>query len=989
MKHGLIVDLFAGGGGASLGIELALGRDVDIAINHDATALAVHRANHPRTLHLEADVWEVKPIEATRGRPVELLWASPDCFPAGTLILTPTGLTPIEQVQVGDLVLTHQARWRRVTSLMSKIAATVEVRGHGHYGLVTTTNHPFYSKRITRRFPGRKREDGKRVGLRRELAENPYWPAAESMAGKLWAAPRTYPDTMIPTCSGAEFSDAFFYFVGRWIGDGSLNKGDVEICCGHHEASAFAELATSLEMRRASGERVAHRVVTRPSTVAFVWGNAALASWLREQFGGSCESKHLPTWCLAMQASWRRGLLRGYIESDGHIGARVETSTVSRALAIGMRLLAVSIGHAAALYMQPGRAGEIEGRSFEGSDLFRVAWRDPLLRETVFWDTRHMFSPVREVTPTGRTELVHSLEVEEDESFVADGIVVHNCRHFSSAKGDVPKSKGIRSLAWTVTRWAKAVRPRVICVENVIEFQSWCKLGKDGRPVRSEKGKTFRAWIRRLERLGYDVDWRVLDSSHYGAPTKRRRLYVVARCDGEAIVWPDATHGRGLKPMRTAAECIDWTIGCPSIFERKRPLAPKTLWRIAEGIRRYVLDSPRPFLVEMNHSNAPREVRSPLGVVTSQHNRHNLVTPIIARTAHGDVGANGSTRRGRGAHESDQPLPTVTGSNDFALAAPVIAKMRFDSAGSRVDEPLPTITAGQGREQRPAGAGHALGVIAPHIVQVNHGKNEVRGSSAQEPLPTVTATQRSHAVVAPLLSKYHGGDPRNHSLEDPTRTLDCSNRIGLIAPTLVQTGYGEREGQRPRALDLHAPLGTCVDGQKHALVTGFLAKFFGGEVGHAFDEQVPTVTARDHNALAAASLVKLRGDCIGSDIHDPVPTISAQGTHVAEVRAFLERHCANGRSDDLFQRDAADRRLLGLVTIDGVDHQIVDIGLRMLEPHELLRAQFGEHAESYSLADARTKSAQVRLVGNSVVPHVAEALVRANVEQRAVAEVAG
>jgi DNA (cytosine-5)-methyltransferase 1 len=445
--------------------------------------------------------------------------------------------------------------------------------------------------------------------------------------------------------------------------------------------------------------------------------------------------------------------------------------------------------------------------------------------------TRHLEADIWEVRPREATggRPVELLWASPD------------CTHFSIAKGDVPRSKKIRSLAWAVVRWAQEVHPSVICVENVAEFRGWGPLGADGKPNKARMGETFRRWVRRLERLSYVVDWRVLDASLYGAPTRRRRLFIVARCDGLPIEWPSPTHGPGLLPLRTAAECIDWSLPCPSIFERERPLAEKTLWRVAQGIRRFVLECPAPFLVRYN-------------------------------------------------------------------------------GGER---------------------GHRRG---------------------QTPV-------------------------------EPFSTLDCSNRFGLVSPTLVQTGYGERPGQRARVPGLDVPLGTCVDGQKHALVSAFLSRFYGGPrpvIGSGATAPVPTVTAWDHNSLAAVCLAKFRGSeaqghpgCC--DIREPLPTVAAQGTHVAEVRAFLTAYYgSDGTSGQQLTeplRTLTARHRLGLVTVSGVDYQIVDIGLRMLQPHELLRAQFGRFAAEYDLSAARTKAAQVRLIGNSVCPEVAEAVVRANVGQ--------
>lgn len=436
--------------------------------------------------------------------------------------------------------------------------------------------------------------------------------------------------------------------------------------------------------------------------------------------------------------------------------------------------------------------------------------------------TRHLEADIREVRPLDATRgrPVDLLWASPD------------CTHFSIAKGAVPREQGIRSLAWAVTRWAAAVQPRVICLENVAEFRTWGPLADDGRPVKGRMGATFLRWRGRLQRLGYTVDFRVLDASLYGAPTKRRRLFIVARRDGAGILWPEVTHGPGLLPLRTAAECIDWSLPCPSIFERRRPLADKTLWRIAQGLRRFVLDAADPFIVNLSH-------------------------------------------------------------------------------GGRVE-----------------------GLDAP--------------------LGTVTATPK-------------GGDR------------------ALVAPTLMQVGYGEHEGQAARVPGLDKPLGTVVaGGRKHALVAAYLNKHFGGVVGTGCGEPIGTITSRDHHSLTMASLLKFRGECHGADLREPMPTITASGMHVAEVRAFLtafygtDGTAGKGQRLDAPMRTLTARHRLGLVTVEGCDYQIADIGMRMLEPHELARAQFGRFADAFDLSAATTKAAKVRLIGNSVCPEVAEALVRAN-----------
>lgn len=455
-----------------------------------------------------------------------------------------------------------------------------------------------------------------------------------------------------------------------------------------------------------------------------------------------------------------------------------------------------------------------------------------------------------------------------------------DCTHFSVAKGDVPRSQKIRSLAEVVIRWARKVRPPVIFLENVAEFKGWGPLGKNGKPIKAKSGETFNRWKRKLERLGYKVEHRILDSSLYGAPTRRRRLFLIARCDGLSIVWPKATHGPGLLPVRTAAECIDWSLPCPSIFDRKKPLADKTMWRIAQGIRRFVLENPQPFIVKVNHGN--------------------------------------DERTGRREYSIDQPLTTIT------------------------------------------------------------------------------AKGRGHAVVTPFLAATggpeHGGAPQPGNQPMPT-VMPTSHRV-VVAPTLIQTGYGEDtkrnggRGQAARVPGLDKPLGTLMaGGQKHALVAAFLAKHFGDRAGGWVGGQElckpsGTITAKDHHSLAAATLVKLRGDCNGSQLELPMPVLTAGGTHVAEVRAFLATYYSSGsvgQKMDAPLRTVTGKDRLGLITIEGTDYQIVDIGMRMLQPHELLRAQFGRFSFDYDLSAARTKAAQVRLIGNSVPPEVVEAVVRENV----------
>lgn len=342
-----------------------------------------------------------------------------------------------------------------------------------------------------------------------------------------------------------------------------------------------------------------------------------------------------------------------------------------------------------------------------------------------------------------------------------------DCKHFSKAKGGKPVEKKIRGLAWVAVRWAATVQPRVICLENVEEFVTWGPLTQDGRPCQRQRGREFRAFVGALQRLGYAVEWKELRACDYGTPTSRKRLFLVARRDGEQIRWPEPTHGPGRKHYRAAAECIDWSIPCPSIFQRERPLAEATLRRVAAGLQKFVIDAAEPFIVRIGH------------------------------TGHGD---SGKTR------------------------------------------------------------------------------------SIHEPLSTITS-KAEHCLVTAFLAKHY---------------------TGVIGS------------------DLRAPLGTVTSVDHHSLVSAFLIAYYGSETdGASLEEPMRTVVSRDR---------------------------------------------------------------FGLVTVRGEQYRIADIGLRMLQPRELARAQ--GFADGY-LLDAPyrgkqlPKHAQVRMIGNSVCPPMAEALVRANFAQNA------
>lgn len=341
-----------------------------------------------------------------------------------------------------------------------------------------------------------------------------------------------------------------------------------------------------------------------------------------------------------------------------------------------------------------------------------------------------------------------------------------DCKHFSKAKGAAPKrSREIRSLAWVVEKWARDVRPRVILLENVEEFRHWGPLDASGNVIRSQKGTTFKSFVRRLKRHGYDVEWRELRACDYGAPTIRKRLFVIARCDGLPIIWPEPTHGPGLTPYRTAAEIIDWSIPCPSIFERKRPLVENTLRRIAEGIRRYVIEAAEPFIVSYYGPKGENfrgaGMHDPLPTQTTE-NRFGLVIPHIQRQFGRSVGSS-----------ANDPIGAVTagGSGKTALVAAFMAQHNggfYDGAGRSMRDPLSTITR-RGTQQQ---------LVTSNLIKLRGTCRH--GQAVTDPMPTVTAGGTHIGEVRAFLMKYYRTGGQWQSCNEPLHTITAKHRLGLV-----------------------------------------------------------------------------------------------------------------------------------------------------------------------------------------------------------------
>lgn len=506
-----------------------------------------------------------------------------------------------------------------------------------------------------------------------------------------------------------------------------------------------------------------------------------------------------------------------------------------------------------------------------------------------------------------------------------------DCKHFSKAKGGKPKDKFIRGLAWVACRWAGLVRPRVIMLENVEEFKTWGPLNRGHHPIKAKQGKTFEKFVQQLTDLGYEVQFKELVAADYGAPTMRKRLFMIARCDGKPIVWPEHTHAPAdseevkaglLKPYVGAYTQLDFSLPCPSIFDTSeeikekygiravRPLAPKTMERIARGLKKFVLENPEPFIIQCNHGGErrPNDIR--------------------------------------------EPMPTITGK-------------------------------------------HGYGIVEPYIVQIGQtGFAADRSKDVREPLTTIVS-KNEHCLIEPKLAPYMGTNTTNHpggNCKEPIHTITTGNQQCLITPTLIQ--YSETRDNSITGQHIKDPIMNVDGANRQGRVTAFLHKYYDGGykgAGESVENPLPTVTSWDHNSVVTANLIQMNNHCDGRDIRDPIPTITAGDGHFGEVRAFLIKYYGQGIGQNIKEPldtvTARDR--FGLVTIEGVDYQIVDIGLRMLEPRELYGCQ--GFPDDYIIDHDYTgktypRSEQVRRCGNAVCPPIPAALVRANLPDLCVAK---
>lgn len=628
-----------------------------------------------------------------------------------------------------------------------------------------------------------------------------------------------------------------------------------------------------------------------------------------------------------------------------------------------------------------------------------------------------------------------------------------DCKHFSKAKGGKPREKAIRGLAWVGVRWIKSLpkwqRPRLVCLENVEEFQDWGPLLDDGKPCPLQRGATFKSFVQAFEAMGYVVEWRELRACDYGAPTIRKRLFLVARRDGRPIEWPAATHGDpkseavrsgALKPWRTAAEIIDWSLPCPSIFETSaeikarwgiranRPLADATMARIAKGTMRYVVNAARPFLVSVNHgdSRGRREypLDEPLNTMTASRGEA-LVTPFVTYG-----------QQGGGNRDAGDPLHTLCASpkDQNAIVAPFVTKFNRGATGHAMEQPLATVTSHHSETH--GGGAAPLGIVAPHLIRVDQTSGDAARKGvhpADAPVSTITTAGAQALVSGFLVPRYGerpprfaceacgetfadphaagvgglapaecprcgeearivqrlGQDPRARAIDEPAPVIVPTGNEGSLAAVHLTRQFGASVGSAAEE-----PVGTITAGGagKAGVVAAFLAQHNLGVVGHAATEPVSTISQKgSQQQVVAAHMLNLRGsDRRDGPVDAPAPTITGGGNHAAAVYAFLSKYYGEGLpsqpvDEPLHTVTAKPRHGLVTVTVNGQPYAIVDIGMRMLTPRERFNAQGfrpdyvidrGQLEDGSQIA--LTLEQQGRACGNSVCPQVAEAIVAAN-----------
>lgn len=812
------VELFGGFGGTAQGVHAA-GAEVRVAANHLPIATECYAKNFPHVDVRRADLVDLDAadyIDPADLPPARLLVASPSCrfhsranakkvylsglqdalpgleddfdhdayansersrvtmlcFSGETLVLTDQGLVPIKDVRVGDNVLTHRNRWRSVVATASRKADTIRVKGRGHYGIECTPEHPFYVRANGMIREGR---------IPKRVLGQPEWRAAADLDsvqsgvyhgrfdGWFWATPAAIPALPVPAVPGPrelEQDERFWYLVGRWLGDGccrftSEGRGrTLDLACARSEADELRSRVAFADLRWTTKDQGRSAVVLETC-------HKSLVEWLNEHFGRYAHGKHIPAWVFGMPRPHRAALLDGYVAADGRTVRRGSTnnrwctaSTVSRELAFGLRLLVESLGYGASVSTNHRPVGEIEGRTIRRRRSYQIHWGEVSIHPRTVYSGGHRWSRIRRTEP-GRSNIdVFDIEVEEDHSFVADGVVVHNCP----------------------LRYAARHHPELVMIENVIDACFW---GPD------RDGSTFRWWLREWDKLGYDHELLFLDSAHFPpCPQHRERLYVCLWLKGNPR--PDLDYRP--RALCTSDRCGGATVDAERQWKPRKPTWPLERW--GEYRRQYVYVCPScrepveplswPAYSAIDFSNLGPTIGQradagrPLAATTVERVRRTLVrfggSPPVIVPAKALWGTDLPVT---------EPLATQTAQQDKALVVSGVVVPLRQNGGRRRRAPDGPMWGGDPSVS-------ALACV-PSLVEMRGGGSVVSGQRhVADPMHTVTAGGMHHGLVVPpaLFAKINGGpgDTAWHNvLSDPLNTVTARDTHGLvILPWLEQ-----------------------------------------------------------------------------------------------------------------------------------------------------------------------------------------------------------